>query len=79
MKEVEDTKSLSDSCRDPEMLELVETAADDLHQEAEAWARQHGCQQVRLRSNKVRVEAHRFYERIGYEAAKSQKVYWKAL
>lgn len=27
-----------DSCRDPEMLELVETAADDLHQEAEAWA-----------------------------------------
>jgi GNAT superfamily N-acetyltransferase len=50
-----------------------------LMEEAEAWARQHGCQQVRLRSNKVRVEAHRFYERIGYEAAKSQKVYWKAL
>jgi GNAT superfamily N-acetyltransferase len=50
-----------------------------LMEEAEAWARQNDCQQVRLRSNVVRVEAHRFYEQIGYEVAKSQKVYWKAL
>jgi GNAT superfamily N-acetyltransferase len=50
-----------------------------LMEEAEAWARQNDCQQVRLRSNMVRVEAHRFYEQIGYEIAKSQKVYWKAL
>jgi GNAT superfamily N-acetyltransferase len=50
-----------------------------LMEEAEAWARQNDCQQVRLRSNVARVEAHRFYEQIGYQVAKSQMVYWKAL
>jgi GNAT superfamily N-acetyltransferase len=50
-----------------------------LMEEAEAWARQHGCQQVRLHSNMVRVEAHHFYERIGYQAAKAQRVYCKSL
>jgi GNAT superfamily N-acetyltransferase len=50
-----------------------------LMEEAETWARQHDCQQVRLRSNAVRVEAHRFYEGIGYQVVASQMVYRKAL
>jgi len=30
-------------------------------------ARRHGCSQVKLTSNRARADAHRFYERLGFE------------
>lgn len=47
--------------------------------QAEAWARQHGILEVRLRSNILRVEAHQFYAAIGYEKIKSQFTFRKPL
>ncbi len=46
---------------------------------AEAWALQHGCIQVWLRSNIIRKEAHRFYETIGYENIKTSFTFRKRL
>ncbi len=43
----------------------------------EEWARDHGCHEVQLRSNVIRVDAHRFYEAIGYEAFKEAKAFRK--
>ena len=39
---------------------------------AEAWAAQHGCQTLRVRSNITRGRAHAFYERHGFERVKTQ-------
>jgi len=39
------------------------------------WARTHGWQQVRVRSNVVRGDAHRFYERQGFTVSKKQVVF----
>ena len=50
-----------------------------LMKHAEQWARDKGCSAVRLRSNVVRARAHAFYERLGYQVKKSQKVFWKDL
>ena len=44
---------------------------------AEEWARSRDCPRVRVRSNVVRERTHRFYERLGYHAVKSQKVFEK--
>jgi ribosomal protein S18 acetylase RimI-like enzyme len=44
---------------------------------AEAWAREHGCESLYLRSNVQREAAHRFYERMGYQLVKTQRAYWK--
>ncbi len=44
---------------------------------AEEWARQRGCPRVRVRSNVIRERTHRFYERLGFRAVKSQKVFDK--
>jgi GNAT superfamily N-acetyltransferase len=41
---------------------------------AEGWAQKRGIDRVRLRSNVARTEAHRFYERLGYERTKQQLV-----
>jgi GNAT superfamily N-acetyltransferase len=46
-------------------------AGQRLMQAAEQWAREHNCWAVYLRSNIVRKDAHRFYERIGYEIVTS--------
>ena len=46
---------------------------------AEDWARQRGCQRVRVRSNVVRERAHAFYVREGYEKIKVQQVFEKPL
>ena len=40
--------------------------------EAERWAGEHGCRTVSVRSNVVRKDAHRFYERLGYRVVKTQ-------
>jgi len=50
-----------------------------LMQEAEDWAREHGCREVRVRSNVIREQAHIFYERIDYINVKTQKVFRKIL
>ena len=45
---------------------------------AEEWAARRGCPRVRVRSNVIRERTHRFYERLGYRAVKSQKVFDKS-
>ena len=47
--------------------------------EVENWARQRGCSAMRVRSNVLRERAHRFYERLGYEVIKTQRVFAKSL
>jgi len=42
-----------------------------LHQ-AELWARERGCQAISVRSNTLRHDAHRFYQRLGYQVIKTQ-------
>lgn len=50
-----------------------------LMQYAEQWARSRGCGLVVLRSNVIRGRAHAFYEELGYENFKTQKVFRKLL
>ena len=45
----------------------------------EEWARQQGCEVVRLTSSSTRAAAHRFYERIGYTNIKTQYSFAKRL
>jgi GNAT superfamily N-acetyltransferase len=47
--------------------------------EAERWAREHGCPAINLRSNVLRDRAHEFYLRNGYEHYKTQKAFRKKL
>jgi GNAT superfamily N-acetyltransferase len=47
--------------------------------EAEKWAREQGFGRLRVRSNIVRNEAHRFYPGIGFELVKTQHTYGKPL
>lgn len=46
---------------------------------AEAWAREHGCGALYLRSNVDREAAHHFYEGLGYQLVKTQRAYQKAV
>jgi GNAT superfamily N-acetyltransferase len=46
---------------------------------AEAWAASHGCREVRLRSGSHRIEAHAFYERLGYRVTKTQLTFSRSL
>jgi GNAT superfamily N-acetyltransferase len=50
-----------------------------LMEKCEEWARSKGIPEIRLRSGSHRTEAHKFYERIGYEQIKQQKVFSKRL
>ena len=50
-----------------------------LMEAAEAWARTFGARSVNLRSNVLRGEAHRFYERLGYEEIKRQATFRRDL
>jgi GNAT superfamily N-acetyltransferase len=50
-----------------------------LLREAEVWAKQNGLKRIRLLSNTTRTDAHRFYDREGYQVAKISKVFLKAL
>jgi len=50
-----------------------------LVEEAARWARENGCQALRVRTNVVREDAQRFYRREGFAEIKSQKVLEKAL
>jgi GNAT superfamily N-acetyltransferase len=46
---------------------------------AERWAKKHHCKAMSVRSNVIRVRAHGFYERHGYEHYKTQKAFRKRL
>jgi GNAT superfamily N-acetyltransferase len=50
-----------------------------LIQAAETWARERGVAALRVRTNVVRADAHRFYQREGYKLQKEQKVFSKML
>jgi GNAT superfamily N-acetyltransferase len=50
-----------------------------LMEHAEAWARDRGFKESRLRSNVLREGAHRFYENLGYRVNKTQKSFVKTL
>ena|SRR5271155_2232193 len=47
--------------------------------EAERWAQARGFAVICVRSQVVRADAHRFYEGLGYECAKTQKYFRKPL
>jgi GNAT superfamily N-acetyltransferase len=44
---------------------------------AESWVKEQGYGLIRIRTNVLRTEAHRFYENNGYKKVKEQKVYFK--
>jgi GNAT superfamily N-acetyltransferase len=46
---------------------------------AEEWALDRGLKVMALRSNNLRLDAHKFYERLGYEVVKTQTAFRKAL
>lgn len=46
---------------------------------AEDWARGHGLESIRVRSNIARPDSHPFYERMGYARIKTQHCYRKGL
>jgi N-acetylglutamate synthase-like GNAT family acetyltransferase len=50
-----------------------------LLQEAEQWARQHGCRTLQVRTNIVRQRAHEFYFRHGFHQVKTSLTVVKAL
>ncbi len=50
-----------------------------LIEEACAWARSLGCDRVGVHSNVVREDAHRFYEREGFELEKRQGVFMRRI
>jgi GNAT superfamily N-acetyltransferase len=50
-----------------------------LMEAAEEWARGLGCKLVWIRSNIIREDAHRFYDRIGYEKIKTSYTLEKVL
>ena len=50
-----------------------------LLEQAETWARMHGCASIRLRSNIIRKEAHAFYLKRGYSIVKTQHAFTKTL
>lgn len=46
---------------------------------AEAWAKEQGAESVGVRCNTSRAEAHAFYERLGFRAAKKQISFRKGI
>ncbi len=46
---------------------------------AETWAREMDCSIIRLRSNIIREDAHRFYQKSGYAITKTQYTFSKPL
>lgn len=50
-----------------------------LMRQAEAWTREQGYADVRLRSALHRAEAHAFYQQLGYELTKTSQTFRKVL
>jgi GNAT superfamily N-acetyltransferase len=51
----------------------------ELLEAVEVWAAGRGLEQMSVRSNVLRAEAHPFYEQLGYTRAKTQHAYRKRL
>jgi GNAT superfamily N-acetyltransferase len=71
-------------CEGAEVLALVvdehergSGIGSDLLKAAETWANEQGARRIRVRSNVIRTNAHRFYEREGYAPVKDQRVFEK--
>lgn len=43
------------------------------------WARSKNCYNIRLRSNIIRIDSHKFYDRLGFSCNKQQKIFYKTL
>src|SRR5579862_5219914 len=41
----------------------------------ESWSAERGFRSLRVQTNTIRLDAHRFYERLGYRRVKEQRVY----
>jgi len=54
-------------------------AGRQLVEAVERWAAARGLDEISVRSNVVRPDAHPFYERLGYIRAKTQHAYRKAV
>lgn len=50
-----------------------------LMEQAETWGREQGCAAVYLKTNVIRLDAHAFYESLGYQKVKTQYAYRKSL
>jgi len=50
-----------------------------LMENAEQWAREHGCELVSVYTNVIRDDAHRFYSRLGYQQKKTEHFLVKPL
>lgn len=48
-----------------------------LVEKVEVWANSRGCDKLRVRCNVVRKETHVFYEKMGFDAVKEQRVFDK--
>ena len=51
----------------------------ELVRRIEVWAAEHGAAQVSVRCRTTRPEAHQFYEKLGYQPAKTQIAFRKTL
>lgn len=47
--------------------------------QAEAWAREQGYSEVRLRSGLHRTDAHKFYQSLGYQLTKTSHLFRKVI
>lgn len=47
--------------------------------EAAAWAREHGCHQLWIRSTRARPDAHGFYDRVGFDVLPDPVVFRRAI
>ena len=56
-----------------------EGVARKLVEQLERWGNAHHYQYIRLNSSSSRVEAHKFYNALGYECDKTQKRFIKTL
>ena len=79
-------QDLLESGRRCEILGLVVDSASRrrgvgraLIRAVERWAAQRGLKELSVRTNIARSESHPFYERLGYQRAKTQHVYRKKL
>lgn len=78
---------VSEHLLDGEMAEIAALVVDDgtrgrrigarLVHAAETWAIERGARRIRVRSNVIRADAHRFYEREQYAPVKDQRVFEK--
>jgi GNAT superfamily N-acetyltransferase len=51
----------------------------ELIRRIEQWAAEHGVRQISVRCKTTRLEAHQFYENLGYRPAKTQTAFRKPL